>query len=1230
MQINLRTLTISLVLTGLICAPASGATDAATDTLLRGAKKWVDRDRSDLAKDLLKKLILIEPNSPEALLMLGRIAIKNGKPEEARGYLRTLEQTAPEGRHTRELKEAIEGPPLQIATPAAEPKRVEKPIIAAGKPAITKPAIAAVKPGTTKPKIAAIRTEKRRTATTANKPEKSKQDEAASLASDPDIIARTDALDALEDGNLELAQSSLMDIVTRRPHDPEVLGGLGLIKQRQGKFADAEEWFRKAMAASKGENPKWISLASLAEFWKTLRISSKLFEENKLDEAEIAIQKALALQADEPNALTLLGDIKAAQNDLVGAERIYREVLAKQNDNVSATRALSNLLSRTQRSEEALTLVESVLQQLPPGTNPENKAGLLREAAGLYSAAHQSSRAMQALETAVQLAPKEAWSRFSLAKLYISLDLAPLGRKVVEEGVNLSPADPSMRYVHGLILLSLDDYSAAISTMDQIPDGELTDAMLETRNRALMQYYFQQAQASLKEGNRREAIRIMSVAETAARGNYAATEQVAEGWFKLGLQKAGISAMRKLPQPAPLDTQIYWASLLNRAKMDQELTDFLPSLRLPEGQDEAAVKRRERVLEIEFAMAGRHYDKLLKAKKTEQAQQFADSIFDAHPLSTSEYFRLHRSYFSGAALTENATELLTQEKDQFPNDLSLRYDLAYAYYQNKQTSNAKREIDALLAITPADDIDMRLRIASLQQNVGDDSGARQTVHDLTTRFPNNTEALFQAGNIARSHGNYDQAMRYYQQIKDMAPQTAESGQKEAPETPQSNVLLNLLPDEAAKPAKKPRIHLVGNSESEAVFRASLASDIGNKEKPAASGIASSVDQAMESISSRRTGEIETGIDIQSKTASNGTSTYQATEIPLVASFPIGYEAQGKLQIDKVDVDAGVLASAFADAALFGKIQAVQAVPPQPLTPRASGTSLGLGYERSSLKADIGISGQGFPVSNVVGGVRTGGDIGRLSYSLTLSRRAYTGSLLSYAGAIDPVSGTTWGGVTNTGLMLYVSSTLGDYNLSGLSNYGLLRGQNVQNNDRLYLRAAVDRDVYSSDDTLLNVGLGVNYTSFSKNQAFYTFGHGGYYSPQSSLSFNLPIELSGRADLLNYQLRANVSYARSKEDNAPFYPTDAALQARAAAGPNFPPGNNLAIYKGGVGSGFGYGLRGSTEYRVTPEFVLGGRFSMERSAYYAPNSVLMYLKYMFNPETGPVKLKPDPVTPYSQY
>ena len=1224
MPMNLRVLSLALILAGIVPTPLFAATqpDNSTEILLSGAKKWVDRDRADLAKDLLQKVLLIEPNSPQALLMLGKIELKNGKPDEALAYLHTLQRTAPNDKRTQELSAAINGIPSLKAAPLVKPTEP-----------VTKSGVVTAKTEQSK-QVKQARQNKQNKLEPLPEEEKSNTgEEAARLLNDPDIIARTDALDALADGNLDLAETSLLDILKRRPQDPEVIGGLGLINQKRGNFVESEKYFEQALAAAqaaKGETGRWESLIPIAKFSQYISTAKGLLKENKLPEAEAAASQALALKPDNPDAQAVMGNIKAAGNDLIEAERLYREALKTEGYNVFAIRGLSSLLMRTQRSAEALNLIEQVLQiyQTEWSKNPNYKASLLREEARLYVEAHRPSQAMKALEEALIVDPTNAWVRFSLAKLYISLDLTPLAKIVIEEGIKLSPKDPAMLQVRALVMFSLNDYAAALDSLNQIPEEALTQDMQEDRKLALIKYGIQQAENKLAQGNRKEAIRIMSIAETQARGNYSATEQVAEGWFRLGQQKQGLSAMRKLPQPVPLETQVHFASLLNRANKDQELVDYLPSLHIPDGTDDTSKRYRATIRDIEFAMAGRHYDSLMKAGKTEQAQQFADALFNANKLSSSDYFKFHRMYFSRAQLPEGAIDRLNQEKEQNPNDLDVRYDLAYAYYQDKQNANARREVQELLALTKGDDVDMRLRIADLQQSLGDTTAARATIDDLTNRYPNNTDLLLQAGRRAQADGQYNRAMRYYQRVQQ--PGEAVSGHA----APATGILLNLLPEPGVVDSGAPvATALASSGESDRIYRTALAGDTVAR-KPLVSIASSEAQQAMDSIRSLRSAKIETGLDMESKTASSGTSTYNAIEVPVLASFPIGYEANGFVQVDQVNINAGALSSAFNDAALFGKIQAYQYVPPQPLTPTASGTSVALGYEQGSVKADIGEVGIGFPVSNVVGGIRQSGSIGRMSYSLNLSRRPYTGTLLSYAGAKDPVTGTVWGGVTNTGLSLYMSTTLsnsslGNFNVAAMGSYGLLRGQNVLNNDKLYLRGAIDQDIYSTGDTVLNLGLSVDYMSFAKNEFYFTFGQGGYYSPQRSLTFGLPIELDGRSDLLSYRLKAGVSYYSTSSDSSAFYPTDPALQARAMGGA-LPTGYTQPVYSAFTGNGFGYNLLAASEYRVTPNFVLGGRFSMERSAYYSPNSVFFYLKYLFKPETGPVKLRPDTIVPYSQY
>lgn len=1287
MSMNLRAVSIALVLSGVICSPVFAAPQPETsaEILLRGARTWESKARPDLAKNLLNKLLLIEPNSPDALAMLGKIAIREGNPAQALPYLQRLEKTAPNSAQTLSLRDNYQSttggprpavgttaPMLQPQTPRpAEQTAASVPVKL---PEIKAPEVklAEVKPPEitrtdAPPKVAqrSISVAKKTPSaklTTASRPAKPKaraipRQASTVRAAKPvkpappveqkmtrsendaaDIEKRNEAIDALDDGNFELAENILQELLPRRPLDPEVLGGLGMLRLRQGRHAEAETWFTRALANSgeSGSN-KWRDLVRTAGFWKNMRLARDAMAANRLTEAEDAIQQALIIQPGDPDTLALLGDVKVAANQPAEAERQYRAALAKQGYNTQALRGLIGLLSSSGRTNEAINLVKSVHRDYADelAKYPDAHAGLLRAESELYIATNRNSRAIQALEKSVSLAPKDPWSRFSLAKLYISLNMSPLAKRTMEEGSALAPDDPDMHYAHALISLKLDDYAAALNSLDKIPEKDRSDKILDARNRALHQYYFQQAEYQMAQGNRKEAIRIMSIAHTRAAGNYTATEQVAEGWFKLDMPEQALAAMRALPQPAPLDNQVYYASMLNRAKQDQELAEYLPGLDIPDSDDLVNQKYRRTVQDIEFAMAGRQYDKLMTANQTSEAQRLADNVLNSRRLSNSDYFRYHRDYFSRSRLPDNAIPLLQQEKARHPGDLDVRWDLAYAYHQNKQDDNARVEIRELLSLTRPDDTDRRLRIARLQQSIGDTSGSRETVDDLVARNPGNSDILLQAGNIARSEGRYSDAVDYYEQTKTVEQQRASAAPATAPAQQRGNngILLNVSPNLASNnTAGAGSVQLENSPESNRIYQLALANEIAKPAYvPTGSGNAAAADRAINSLEeSRPPASIETGLDIKSKTASAGTSTYNAIEIPVIARFPVGYSARGSVQVDAVSIDPGTLPSTYADAALFGKIQANQAVPAQPLTSKSSGVNVGLGFEQYSIKADIGLVGIGFPVTNLVGGIRKGGDIGKMSYSLSLSRRAETGSQLSYAGARDPVSGAVWGGVTNTGVSLYLSTKLQGLNVSGYGSYGLLRGKNVQNNDRLYLRGAVDYDLYRSDDMVLNLGLSANYMSYSKNLSNYTFGHGGYYSPQSSLSFSLPLEIKGREGLLSYQLQASASYSFTREDASPFYPTDGGLQALGNAGPNFPSGYTQAIYPGGRGGGLGFALRGAVEYRVAPHFIAGGKFSIERSDYYFPNSAMLYLKYLFKPETGPVKLTPTPVIPYSQY
>jgi hypothetical protein len=287
-------------------------------------------------------------------------------------------------------------------------------------------------------------------------------------------------------------------------------------------------------------------------------------------------------------------------------------------------------------------------------------------------------------------------------------------------------------------------------------------------------------------------------------------------------------------------------------------------------------------------------------------------------------------------------------------------------------------------------------------------------------------------------------------------------------------------------------------------------------------------------------------------------------------------------------------------------------------------NVGIGYRGSGIQWDVGAIGVSMPVTNFVGGVSYGQWSEDFSYNVELSRRPLTGSLLSYVGARDPITGRIWGGVVATGLSGRVSRPLGSFSGSLSGSYAYLQGRNVQDNTRLQLRAAIDRDLWRSGNQTVNLGLALSYWSYEHDLSEYSWGQGGYYSPHNYASLALPLEWGGRSGALTWQVRGSVSVSRSSSRVSDYYPGFPALQAQAAALGYSP------FYSGGSSSGFGRALRAALEYQATSNWALGGLLSIDRSAYYAPTTLLVYARYLLNPVRAPLADRPRPVEPYSSF
>ncbi len=299
----------------------------------------------------------------------------------------------------------------------------------------------------------------------------------------------------------------------------------------------------------------------------------------------------------------------------------------------------------------------------------------------------------------------------------------------------------------------------------------------------------------------------------------------------------------------------------------------------------------------------------------------------------------------------------------------------------------------------------------------------------------------------------------------------------------------------------------------------------------------------------------------------------------------------------------------------------------PLTSSAGGAAFDFNYNYGPLTADIGTTPLGFIEQRLVGGLKLGLSPGDWRLGLDLSRRAVTESLLSYAGEKDPLTGKNFGGVTRTGGRGDVTYDAGNFGLYANGGFFTLDGHNVDNNTEITGGAGVYAKALNSDTMSLTYGLNLTGFSYDKNLRYFTFGHGGYFSPQLFLALTVPIEWSGRHGNLTYDLKAALGVQSFREDGNELYPgfgsLNDALQQVIATEPslNIPKG-----YSSQRVSGLGYAFGGAAEYRLLPRLSLGGQFGIDNARDYRELQLNAYLRYYFDEQSLLLPQSPTPILP----
>ena len=294
---------------------------------------------------------------------------------------------------------------------------------------------------------------------------------------------------------------------------------------------------------------------------------------------------------------------------------------------------------------------------------------------------------------------------------------------------------------------------------------------------------------------------------------------------------------------------------------------------------------------------------------------------------------------------------------------------------------------------------------------------------------------------------------------------------------------------------------------------------------------------------------------------------------------------------------------------------------------ANGVGVAVAYrdKEQGLKADLGVSPVGFLYSTPIGGVSLNRPFDSNSdyrYGVSVSRRAVTDSVTSFAGSRDPRTGDKWGGVTANGVrgeLSYDDQKVGAY---GYGSAHVLLGNNVESNNRFELGSGIYWYLRNAPDSILTLGLSGSALTYANNQDFFTVGHGGYFSPQTFFALGVPISWSQRTENFTYRVKGSVGVQHIGQDSAEVFPGNSDLQPRATA-------VGLTGYGSESKTGVGYSLNAAGEYKLGSSFFLGGTLGVDNASDYRQLSGGVYLRYTFEDMTGPMALPVSPFgSPYS--
>lgn len=973
---------------------------------------------------------------------------------------------------------------------------------------------------------------------------------------DPNEIQLTRALLALDENRLDEAEHLLNTFNAPFANDGRVAGAFGTLAMRRGNQGEAVRFFRQAQLHDKSNTAKWTSLLATAIYWATMKRAEAARDAGRDEEAERLVKDAMLAQPNEAYGLVMLGEIALARGRLDAAEQAFLAALKTAPDSSQAWRGRIDIALARNQPQLARQLLAQAEASQPALHNALTGSRVSLRRADADAALLQGD--LQAAEGILRAA-----LAVDPDEVWLRYDLA---RICVRQGMPDKARAVMQDAPDAVRISSAWKYADALvlSSLDQW--DEVTSLLqgippseLTDGSRALL------ARASVRSLLERAQLQSLAGRKIAANADIEAAQAMAGN-------NADLTAL----------VIAAWQKQGETAHAHSLAEDLLSSAKASDADAELDLARIANLLELDVALdaslqrLGRYE---LSVEQKRRRDDFADAALlrRVASLLAAEQPQAAQQLLAQAlnsrpgdvrlldAMVEQlereqqyskAMALLRKRIADRPDDLDARVDLARLLAANGEKAQARQTLATVAQAAKADDIDLRLALVNRYGALGDYAQAAKILDPLVTAFPNDARITLQQGALARRAGNYEVAKGYFEAAA-LDPEQEKSAQA-----------------------------------------------------------------ALADMRARVVPYLAAALQYRGKAGDDGISTVAQWEAPVEVRWPRDLNGRWFVQVDPVHINAGTLPASAPDISkAFGQSQVLAADGlSSPSRQSASGNAVAFGYQGDAWRFDLGTTPIGFPVQDVVGGVRWQGDFAWGSFTAGLSRRPLTSSLLAFAGTRDPASGEKWGGVREAGLDMRWSQDFGKNSVAASLGVHSLNGYNVASNRNLMTRLSLSRDFVSKRNLEISSGLVLNYWRYARNLSGYTFGQGGYYSPQSYASLTLPVDYSANLGAWSWTLHAALGISRTSESEEALFPTRPDLQALA--------GN--PVLTGGSGGGTSKNLHGAIEYRAPRGWYVGLEGTLDRSAYYTPNYIGLYLRLDLDKPDERPNFPRTTLTPYTQY